>query len=103
MTGAWTDPSLPLEQRVRAFVEDLDAAELIAIALGDFTALSQRGLPTPRYVDAGSGLRDVPGATAFPTGNSLAVLNVNRAVEPELLASIAKAISATVWHSVVLP
>ena len=72
MTGAWTDPSLPLEQRVRAFVEDLDAAELIAIALGDFTALSQRGLPTPRYVDAGSGLRDVPGATAFPTGIALA-------------------------------
>ena len=53
--------------------------------------------------DAGVNIEDMRNPHNPATGNSLAVLNVNRAVEPELLASIAKAISATVWHSVVLP
>lgn len=61
-----------MEERVAAFVADLSREDRIAIALGDFTGLVERGLPAPDYVDAGTGLRDVPGATAFPAGIALA-------------------------------
>ncbi|MEA4945516.1 MAG: glycoside hydrolase family 3 C-terminal domain-containing protein [Propionicimonas sp.] len=67
----WLDPDRPLEERVRALVADLTTADRQAIALGEFTALTSRGVPEPHYVDAGTGLRDVPGATAFPTGIAL--------------------------------
>ncbi len=72
MGPAWLDAGLPLEERVDAFVADLDAGERVAIALGDFEALTARGLPVPNYVDSGTGLRDVEGATAFPAGIALA-------------------------------
>jgi beta-glucosidase len=70
--SGWLDAGLPLEQRVEAFVADLDDAERVAIALGEFDALTSRGLPVPNYVDSGTGLRDVEGATAFPAGIALA-------------------------------
>jgi beta-glucosidase len=70
--SAWLDVRLPLEERVDAFVSDLDAGERVAVALGDFDALTSRGLPVPHYVDSGTGLRDVEGATAFPAGIALA-------------------------------
>ncbi|MGV8908029.1 MAG: glycoside hydrolase family 3 protein [Propionicimonas sp.] len=69
---AWLDAGRPLEDRVGAFVDDLDGAEPAAIALGDFDALTRRGLPVPHYVDSGTGLRDTEGATAFPAGIALA-------------------------------
>ena len=69
---AWLDAARPLEDRVRSFVDDLDGSELVAIALGDFGALTSRGLPVPNYVDSGTGLRDTEGATAFPAGIALA-------------------------------
>ncbi len=53
-------------------VADLSREDRIAIALGDFSSLVARGLPAPDYVDAGTGLRGVPGATAFPAGIALA-------------------------------
>ena len=72
MVSAWLDGERPLEERVDAFVGDLDHAERVAIALGDFDALTSRGIPAPHYVDSGTGLRDVDGATAFPAGIALA-------------------------------
>ncbi|HSK32171.1 MAG TPA: glycoside hydrolase family 3 C-terminal domain-containing protein [Propionicimonas sp.] len=72
MGAAWLDAGQPLEERVEAFVADLDESERVAIALGEFTALTSRGLPVPDYVDSGTGLRDVEGATAFPAGIALA-------------------------------
>lgn len=69
---AWLDSGLALEDRVAAVLADLTAAERGQIALGDFAALTGRGLPAPDYVDAGTGLRDVEGATAFPAGIALA-------------------------------
>ena len=63
--SAWTDPSLDLDGRVDALVADLDADESAAVLLGDFTPLTTRGLTALDYVDAGSGLRNVAGATAF--------------------------------------
>lgn len=72
MGAAWLDVGQPLEDRVEAFVADLDESERVAIALGEFTALTSRGLPVPDYVDSGTGLRDVDGATAFPAGIALA-------------------------------
>lgn len=61
-----------VEGRVAACVASLSREDRIAIALGDFASLVERGLPAPDYVDAGTGLRDVPGATAFPAGSALA-------------------------------
>jgi len=61
-----------LEARVDALVAELSREDLIAVALGDFSCLAQRGLPVPTYVDSGTGLRDVEGATAFPAGIALA-------------------------------
>jgi len=68
----WLDPAAGLEARVAAMVDDLAGDELAQLALGEFDPLVRRGLPTPHYVDAGTGLRDVPGATAFPAGIALA-------------------------------
>lgn len=68
----WLDKELPLEERVSAVVAELSAADLQAIALGDFDPLTSRGIPAPNYVDAGTGLRGVEGATAFPAGIALA-------------------------------
>lgn len=70
--SAWTDRALDVETRVAALVADLDEDESAAVLLGDFAPLTSRGLPAPDYVDAGSGLRDVTGATAFPAGIALA-------------------------------
>ncbi len=67
----WLDPGQPLENRVEALLADLADDERQAIALGEFGALTSRGVPAPHYVDAGTGLRDVPGATAFPAGIAL--------------------------------
>lgn len=72
MAPRWLDASLELEERVGALVADLSGQDKVAIALGEFDALTTRGLPAPDYVDAGTGLRDVPGATAFPAGIALA-------------------------------
>jgi beta-glucosidase len=70
--NVWLDPSLRLEERVAALVDDLGRDDRTAVALGDFDCLLERGLPVPHYVDSGTGLRDVPGATAFPAGIALA-------------------------------
>jgi beta-glucosidase len=61
-----------LEARVEELVSGLSHDELVAVARGDFTSLAGRGLPVPNYVDSGTGLRDVEGATAFPSGIALA-------------------------------
>ncbi|MGB4628233.1 MAG: hypothetical protein WBH64_02060, partial [Propionicimonas sp.] len=53
----WLDQALGLDERVQALVDDLSEAEFTAIALGEFGALSERGLGVPHYVDAGTGLR----------------------------------------------
>ncbi|MGB4890367.1 MAG: glycoside hydrolase family 3 C-terminal domain-containing protein [Propionicimonas sp.] len=68
----WLDQALGLDERVQALVDDLSEAEFTAIALGEFGALSERGLGVPHYVDAGTGLRDTAGATGFPAGIALA-------------------------------
>lgn len=68
----WADPALDLEARVAAVVADLGPDEKVALALGDPAPLTARGVPAPHYVDAGSGLRAVDGATAFPAGIALA-------------------------------
>lgn len=63
---------MALEERVDALVADLSRDDRVAIALGDFDSLVARGLPAPDYVDSGTGLRGVTGATAFPAGIALA-------------------------------
>lgn len=68
----WLDPAGPLDDRVGAAVASLTRADLEALALGDFSPLEARGIPGPDYVDSGTGLRGVDGATAFPNGISLA-------------------------------
>ncbi|WP_346618420.1 glycoside hydrolase family 3 C-terminal domain-containing protein [Blastococcus sp. HT6-4] len=68
----WRDAALPVEERVRALLAELSADERTALALGEWAPLTARGLPHPHYVDAGSGLRGVDGATAFPAGIALA-------------------------------
>ncbi|MDQ7991925.1 MAG: glycoside hydrolase family 3 N-terminal domain-containing protein, partial [Propionicimonas sp.] len=55
----------------------------------DFGPLTRRGLPFPHYVDAGTGLRDVPGATAFPAGIALAA-----GFDPELAQEYGRAVGA---------
>jgi beta-glucosidase len=69
---AWLDPAAALDDRVQVLVGDLSEQETIALVLADWEPLRRRGLPAPAYVDAGSGLRGVPGATAFPTLVALA-------------------------------
>ena len=68
----WRDPGADLEERVEALLCDLGHRDLVAVLLGDFTPFSSRGVPAPHYVDAGTGLRDAEGATAFPAGIALA-------------------------------
>ncbi|MCA0294892.1 MAG: glycoside hydrolase family 3 C-terminal domain-containing protein [Actinobacteria bacterium] len=72
MAPVWLDASVGLDERVAALVADLGADDLAAVALGDFAPLTGRGLPAPDYVDSGTGLRGVEGATAFPAGVALA-------------------------------
>lgn len=72
MTNTWADRDAPLDNRVEALLAEFSDAELIAIALADWTPLTARGLPYPNYVDSGTGLRGVDGATAFPVGIALA-------------------------------
>ncbi|MFT3889470.1 MAG: glycoside hydrolase family 3 C-terminal domain-containing protein [Arachnia sp.] len=72
MADAWLDPALPLAERAAAVAADLSRDELEAVARGDFAALTARGIPEPAYVDSGTGLRGVDGATAFPNGIALA-------------------------------
>jgi len=68
----WSDTSAPVEARVEALLDDLDEQERTALVLADFSPLTRRGLPYPNYVDSGTGLRGVAGATAFPVGIALA-------------------------------
>ncbi len=68
----WLDPILDVNTRVDEVLGDLSSEDMVAVALGDFDALVSRGIPAPHYVDAGTGLRDVEGATAFPAGIALA-------------------------------
>ncbi|MGI5869866.1 MAG: NAD(P)-dependent oxidoreductase [Kiritimatiellia bacterium] len=53
--------------------------------------------------DAGVNIEDMRNPFNPATGNSLAILNVSRPIEAELVDSIAQAISASVWHSLTLP
>ena len=71
-SGTWLDPATPSDARVEALLADLSQDEKIAVALSDWTPVQRRGLPWPHYVDAGTGLRGVDGATAFPAGIALA-------------------------------
>jgi beta-glucosidase len=71
-TPPWSDRSLGLDDRVNALLADLSDEEGTALALADWQPLQARRLPFPHYVDAGSGLRGVEGATAFPAGIALA-------------------------------
>ena len=68
----WLDPALDVQERVDALMTDLSDDERVALALADWTPLVARTLPFPHYVDAGSGVRGVEGATAFPTAIALA-------------------------------
>ncbi|MGC3994027.1 MAG: glycoside hydrolase family 3 C-terminal domain-containing protein [Propionicimonas sp.] len=83
----WHDPALPLEERVDALVADLTAEERARIALGEFDSLVARGVPAPEYVDSGTGLRGVSGATAFPAGIALAAT-----FDPELAEAYGAAV-----------
>src|SRR4249919_172706 len=68
----WLDRSLDLEARVAALLADLSDDDRVALARADWAPLRNRALPFPHYADAGSGLRGVEGATAFPAGIALA-------------------------------
>jgi beta-glucosidase len=68
----WLNPTVSLDARVEALLGDLSQDEKVGVALSDWSPLQQRGLPWPHYVDAGTGLRGVEGATAFPAGIALA-------------------------------
>ncbi len=68
----WREEGAVLEERTEALVGSLSFDEAVGVLLGDFEPLTSRGLPAPEYVDAGTGLRDVPDATAFPAGIALA-------------------------------
>lgn len=72
VTAPWLRRDLDLDARVDALLADLGTEGKVAVALGDGTPLQQRGVPALRYVDAGTGLRGVGGATAFPAGIALA-------------------------------
>lgn len=85
--GAWLDSSLDLEQRAAALVSALDATERTAVLLGDFTALTSRGVPAPHYIDSGTGLRGEVGATAFPAGVALAAT-----FDPDLAEAYGRAV-----------
>lgn len=78
-----------LEERVERIVAGLSRDDRIAIALGDFDSLVVRGLPAPDYVDSGTGLRGVTGATAFPAGIALAAT-----FDPELAHEYGTAVGA---------
>jgi beta-glucosidase len=87
LTGADSDKSVA--ERVAVVVAGLSRHERVAVALGDFACLVERGLPVPHYVDSGTGLRDVPGATAFPAGIALAA-----AFDPVLAGEYGRAVGA---------
>ncbi len=72
VSGTWLDPTMFLDARVESLLVDLSRDEKIAMALSDWSPLQRRGLPWPHYVDAGTGLRGIEGATAFPAGIALA-------------------------------
>ncbi|MCB2175583.1 MAG: glycoside hydrolase family 3 C-terminal domain-containing protein [Actinomycetales bacterium] len=84
----WADRALPLDDRVSALVADLAPEELAAMALGDAGPLARRGLPALHYVDAGAGLRGVPGATAFPCGVALGA-----SFDPDLARRVGAAVA----------
>jgi beta-glucosidase len=85
----WLHGSVDVEARVAALMADLSDDERTALALADWAPLSSRGLPFPHYVDAGSGLRGVDGATAFPTFIALAA-----SFDPALAQEYAAAVGA---------
>jgi beta-glucosidase len=85
----WLDPSGDLDRRVQALSADLADEERAALALAGWSPLQARGLPFPHYVDAGSGLRGVEGATAFPAGIALAA-----SFDPELAEQYGAAVGA---------
>ena len=87
----WLDASLDVDARVQTVMGDLSEGERTAIALADWSPLTARGLPHPQYVDAGSGLRGIEGATAFPAGIALAA-----AFDPELAETYGAAVGAEV-------
>jgi beta-glucosidase len=96
----WSDRSLDVEARVAALLADLSDDERTALALADWTPLTTRELPFPHYVDAGSGLRGVDGATVFPTFVALAA-----SFDPALALEYGAAVGAearTAGFSVVL-
>lgn len=67
-----SERAVALEERVDALLAALSEDDRTAITLADWSPLTDRGLPFPHYVDSGSGLRGVDGATAFPVGLALA-------------------------------
>jgi beta-glucosidase len=71
-TPAWRDSDLGRDARVEALLAELTEDERAAIALADWSPLTDRGLRHPHYADCGTGLRGVEGATAFPVGIALA-------------------------------
>ncbi len=77
-----------------ALLAALSDDDRAAIALADWSPLTDRGLPFPHYVDSGSGLRGVDGATVFPVGLALAAT-----FDAELARSYAAAVAREARHA----
>lgn len=52
-TPVWRDWDLGTDARVEALLADLSEDERLAIALADWSPLTDRGLPHPHYADCG--------------------------------------------------
>lgn len=92
--SAWLDKSMPVNDRVAAFMEDLESDELVSIVCHDFSPFVKRGIPAPSYTDGPCGLRDVEGGTALPVGIALAAT-----FDPTESYDYGRVIAAEVKHS----
>ena len=74
MTGnqTWRDTDRPAADRVASLLAAMTVDDKIALALSDFTALKDFGVPPLVYTDSGNGIRGAKGTTTLPVGLALA-------------------------------
>ena len=72
MSENWRDAALPAADRVASLLAAMTVEQRIALALSDFAALADLGVPPLVYTDSGNGVRGGSGVTALPVGLALA-------------------------------
>jgi beta-glucosidase len=69
---AWRDARRPVAERVDAVASAMTFEQKVALALSDFAAVADLGLPPLVYTDSGNGIRGATGVTGLPVQLALA-------------------------------